>query len=182
MENPPLMDDFPIETSIYMGFPIAVFNYRRVLIRWWFLVFGETLNWDEFWYFCLHLSLYTWCLLTFNHGWWFESYFFNGLYLDYVLGLLGLLGSWVLDPQLFSCSLPSSVPLPQRRPDAKGKNDYADLFFSHWPIYRLLCLGSWRMGPLGWLKMQTGWWHRCWMDEYGSITWVNYKNLTTTSP
>ena len=30
MENPPFMDDFPIETSIYMGFPIAMFDYQRV--------------------------------------------------------------------------------------------------------------------------------------------------------
>ena len=30
MENPPFMDGFPIETSIYMGFPIAMFDYRRV--------------------------------------------------------------------------------------------------------------------------------------------------------
>ena len=30
MDNPPFMDNLPIETSIYMGFPIAMFNYRRV--------------------------------------------------------------------------------------------------------------------------------------------------------
>ena len=30
MENPPFMDDFPIESSIYMGFSIAMFDYWRV--------------------------------------------------------------------------------------------------------------------------------------------------------
>ena len=30
MENPPFMDDFPIETSIYRGFSIAMFDYQRV--------------------------------------------------------------------------------------------------------------------------------------------------------
>ena len=30
MENPPFVDDFPIETSIHRGFPIARFDYRRV--------------------------------------------------------------------------------------------------------------------------------------------------------
>ena len=30
LENPPFMYDFPFEISIYMGFPIAMFDYRRV--------------------------------------------------------------------------------------------------------------------------------------------------------
>ena len=30
LENPPVMDGVPIETSIYSGFPIAMFDYRRV--------------------------------------------------------------------------------------------------------------------------------------------------------
>ena len=29
-ENPSFIDDFPIETSIYMGFPTAMFDYQRV--------------------------------------------------------------------------------------------------------------------------------------------------------
>jgi hypothetical protein len=31
MENPPFMDDFPIKTSIYTGFPISIFDYRSVM-------------------------------------------------------------------------------------------------------------------------------------------------------
>ena len=30
MENPPFMDDFPIETSIHRGFSIAMFDCQRV--------------------------------------------------------------------------------------------------------------------------------------------------------
>ena len=32
LENPPFVDDFPIETSKYMGFPIAMFDYQRVVV------------------------------------------------------------------------------------------------------------------------------------------------------
>ena len=45
MENPPLMDDFPLETSIYMGFPIAMSDYQVIkstfrLILWTLGRFG----------------------------------------------------------------------------------------------------------------------------------------------
>ena len=30
MENPPCLDDFSIEAFVYMGFPIAMFDYQRV--------------------------------------------------------------------------------------------------------------------------------------------------------
>ena len=30
IENPPFMDDIPIQTSIYRGFPIVTFDYQRV--------------------------------------------------------------------------------------------------------------------------------------------------------
>jgi hypothetical protein len=31
MENAPFVDDVPMKTSISQGFPIATFDYRRVL-------------------------------------------------------------------------------------------------------------------------------------------------------
>ena len=32
MENGPFIDDFPIKTSIYEGFSMAMLNYQRVLV------------------------------------------------------------------------------------------------------------------------------------------------------
>ena len=33
IEHPPFMDDFPIETSIYMGFSIAMFDYQKGILK-----------------------------------------------------------------------------------------------------------------------------------------------------
>ena len=34
MENVPFIGDFPMKTSIYRGFPIAMFDYQRVYFHW----------------------------------------------------------------------------------------------------------------------------------------------------
>ena len=38
MENDPFIDDFPIETSIYKGFSMAMLNNQRVIVFFSFFV------------------------------------------------------------------------------------------------------------------------------------------------
>ena len=46
MENGPLKGDCPIKTSIHRGFSIAMFNYRRVPLKYW----NKLSKWKQDWW------------------------------------------------------------------------------------------------------------------------------------
>jgi hypothetical protein len=45
MENGPFIDDFPIKTSIYEGFSMAMLNKQRVYIQYYGKANGKPTSW-----------------------------------------------------------------------------------------------------------------------------------------